>query len=94
MQATLNIRLDGVLKQRGEKVLKEHGISVSAAVRALWEQLATTKDLPDFLVESTQQNAQRKRRVMALKAMAGVAEGACSNLTDEEMRAMYEARYE
>lgn len=94
MQATLNIRLDGVLKKRGEKVLKDHGISVSAAVRALWEHLAATKELPAFLLESTQEEAQRTKRMMALKAMAGVAEGACSNLTDEEMRAMYEARYE
>ncbi len=94
MQATLNIRLDGVLKERGEKVLKSHGISVSAAVRALWEQLATTKELPDFLATRTQEEQMKTKRVTALKALAGVAEGSCSHLTDEQMQAIYEARYE
>lgn len=94
MQATLNIRLDGALKERGEKVLRSHGVSVSAAVRALWEQLAATKELPDFLMAHTQEEEAKRKRVAALKGLAGVAEGSCSNLTDEEMRAIYEARYE
>ena len=40
MASTLNIRIDSALKERGDKVLKENGISVTEAIRALWETLA------------------------------------------------------
>lgn len=94
MQATLNIRIDDALKERGDKVLREHGVSTSAAVRALWEQLAASKELPDFLREKLDAQDGREKRKAALKALAGVGEGACSNMTDEEMRAQYMSRYE
>lgn len=34
------------------------------------------------------------RKKSALRALAGIGEGACSNLADEEMRAIYRSRYE
>ena len=49
MDATLNARMDSTLKERGDKVLRDNGISVSTAVRALWQELASTRELPDFL---------------------------------------------
>lgn len=94
MQATLNIRIDETLKRRGDKVLREHGISTSAAVRALWAQMADTRDLPAFLHEELQMQDGRDKKKAALRALAGIGEGACSNMTDEEMRALYGSRYE
>lgn len=49
MASTLNIRIDSTLKERGDKVLKENGISVTEAIRTLWETLAKTHELPEFL---------------------------------------------
>lgn len=36
----------------------------------------------------------RDQKKAALKAFAGIGEGACSTLTDEEMRAIYRSRWE
>lgn len=94
MQATLNIRIDETLKERGDKVLREHGVSTSSAVRALWAQMANTRELPSFLREALQNEDGRARKKAALRALAGVGEGACSLLTDDEMRALYRGRYE
>ena len=46
MASTLNIRIDSTLKERGDKVLRENGISVTEAIRVLWETLAKTHELP------------------------------------------------
>lgn len=93
MQATLNIRIDETLKERGDKVLREHGISTSAAVRALWSQLASTKDLPLFLCDELRESEGRDKKKAALKAFVGIGEGTCSSLTDEEMSEIYRGRY-
>ena len=94
MQATLNIRIDQTLKERGDKVLRDHGVSTPAAVRALWEQLASSRELPPFLQESLQKSSGRTQKKAALLELAGVGEGLCSNLTDNEMRDLYMSRYE
>lgn len=94
MQATLNIRIDQTLKVRGDKVLRAHGVSTSAAVRALWEHLAATKELPDFLHEAHRDEKACEKKKAALKALAGIGEGPYSNLTDEELNAIYLSRYE
>lgn len=49
MQSVLNVRIDSALKERGDKVLAENGISVSNAVRSLWEELAKTREVPSFI---------------------------------------------
>lgn len=94
MQATLNIRIDESLKERGDKVLRDNGVSTSAAVRALWEHLAASKELPAFLQDKLREHDGREKKKAALKALAGMAEGACSNMTDAEMREQYMSRYE
>lgn len=38
--ATINVRLDGALKEAGDAALAEEGITVSQIVRALWRKLA------------------------------------------------------
>lgn len=94
MQATLNIRIDETLKERGDKVLRDHGISTSAAVRALWTQMANTRDLPEFLHDELRMQDGRDKKKALLKALAGVGEGSCSALTDDQMRELYRSRYE
>lgn len=47
--ATLNVRLPEDLKERGMQVLDREGVSVSALVRALFRELESTQQLPDFV---------------------------------------------
>lgn len=94
MDATLNVRLCAVLKERGDKVLRENGVSTSAAVRAFWQELADTRELPGFLQKATRKSAEQARKACALDALDGVAKGALSNLTDEQIKAIGMERYE
>ncbi|MBO4365184.1 MAG: type II toxin-antitoxin system RelB/DinJ family antitoxin [Eggerthellaceae bacterium] len=94
MDATLNVRMSAPLKERGDKVLRENGISTSAAVRALWQELAATRTLPSFLEDLTQAASSKKTKRLALDALVGVAQGSLSDLTDEELEAVGVARYE
>ena len=94
MQATLNVRMDAALKERGDKVLRESGTSTSDAVRALWAEMAATHELPDFLRKASAADEQAARKKAALLAFGGVGEGTCSNLTDAEMALIERARYE
>ena len=62
MASTLNIRIDSTLKERGDKVLRENGISVTEAIRVLWETLAKTHELPEFLQgQDPKKEAMRKK---------------------------------
>ena len=94
MDATLNVRLNASLKERGDKVLRENGISASAAVRALWREMATTRSLPSFLEGATGEAAAKKAKIRALGQLVGIAQGSLSNLSDEEPDAGGMARYE
>lgn len=94
MEATLNVRINGTLKERGDKVLREHGISTSAAIRALWQELADTREIPPFLAAATKEEMARKAKASALDALTGIAQGSLSNLSDNELQAIGMARYE
>ena len=94
MDATLNVRLNASLKERGDKVLRENGVSASAAVRALWREMASTRSLPSFLQDATDEAAAKKVKARALDQLIGVAQGSLSNLSDEELDAVGMARYE
>ena len=94
MDATLNVRLNASLKERGDKVLRENGISASAAVRALWREMASTRSLPSFLEDATNEAAAKEAKTQALDQLAGVAQGLLSNMSDEELDAVGMARYE
>lgn len=61
MQTVLNVRMDSTLKERGDKVLSENGISVSAAVRALWAELAKTRTRSRVLAEARGGRAAQAR---------------------------------
>ena len=94
MDATLNVRMDEAVKRRGDKVLKDNGVSVSAAVRALWEEMGTTRELPDFIRKRQECDDQTQAKKNMLSALVGVAQGSLSNMTDEELRAVGMERYE
>ena len=93
MDATLNVRMSAPLKQRGDKVLREHGISASAAVRALWQELASTRKLPAFLEQAVDGSLEKKAKLLALDELAGIAQGTLSEMSDEELEAVGMARY-
>ena len=94
MDATLNVRLNASLKERGDKVLRENGVSASTAVRALWREMASTRSLPSFLQDATDEAAAKKVKARALDQLICVAQGSLSNLSDEELDAVGMARYE
>ena len=39
-QATINARLNATVKERGDKVLRDNGISTTEAIRGLWSSMA------------------------------------------------------
>ncbi|MBO4351962.1 MAG: type II toxin-antitoxin system RelB/DinJ family antitoxin [Eggerthellaceae bacterium] len=94
MEATLNVRMSAPLKERGDKVLHDNGISASAAVRALWQEMATTRTLPAFMQDLKDDSAAKKAKRLSLEALAGVGEGTLSALSDEELEAIGKSRYE
>lgn len=94
MDATLNVRMSTTLKERGDKVLRQNGISTSMAVRALWQELASTRELPAFLREASSNAQEVASRKRALESLAGIAQGSLTNCTDDELDALGMARYE
>lgn len=82
MQSVLNVRMDSALKKRGDKVLSDHGISVSTAVRALWSQLANTRTLPDFLKNTDEREAAKRQKRDALERLASIGDGAFKDQPD------------
>lgn len=92
MEATLNVRMEAPLKQRGDSVLREHGISTSEAVRALWRHMAETHSVPDFMTEDSSDKA-RHEKMAALAELLGSAEGALTHATDAELESLGKARY-
>ncbi len=103
MQSVLNVRMDSMLKERGDKVLAEHGISVSEAVRALWMQLVRTRSLPEFMQDADGRMSAKQTKRAALEKLASIGDSWPSISDDasgydammdevyEEMWAKYEA---
>ena len=50
-QATINARLNATVKERGDKVLRDNGISTTEAIRGLWSTMARTREVPSFLAQ-------------------------------------------
>lgn len=68
--AVLNIRLPEELKRHGNQVLERNGISISEAVRRLYEYLEREQDIPEFMSECA--NAQEfENRRKALRSIVG-----------------------
>ena len=94
MDATLNVRMSAPLKKRGDKVLRDNGISTSTAVRALWQELADTRELPAFLKAKVRDSSAKKTKLHALDSLTGIAHGRLTDLSDQELEALGLERYE
>ncbi|MCL1797872.1 MAG: hypothetical protein FWG24_06155 [Eggerthellaceae bacterium] len=73
--ATLNVRMPEELKFGGDAVLEREGISVSNAVRGLYEYLKTNQDIPDFIRNNEDKEAKReltRKRREALEKTIGI----------------------
>ena len=69
--ATLNVRLPEDLKRHGGQVLERNGVSVSDAVRALYEHLTASQALPDFMEGAEGDSIYDRRRKLA-RSMVGI----------------------
>ncbi len=89
-QATINVRMNAALKERGDGVLREHGLSTSEAIRALWRELARTREVPAFLLdtEADRAEAERRRKRAALEGLSRcvASEGAVTDETLADLR--------
>lgn len=96
MQSVLNVRMDSSLKERGDKVLSENGISVSCAVRALWSQLASTRSLPDFLKAATESEQEKQAKRVALDRLAAISSSSLDGVSSDaqDQSAMMESMYD
>lgn len=61
---TLNVRMDESLKERGNQVFARRGISTSAAVRKLYEYVDREQDVPEWMIDSAEDEIARKRRLL------------------------------
>lgn len=69
--AVLNIRLPKSLKEHGNQVLSKNGISVSKAVRRLYEYMEREQALPDVLADDLDKDKSNDKRRL-LREIAGV----------------------
>jgi len=67
----LNVRIEDSLKQRGDRVFQEHGLTPSVIIRAVWQYAADNKELPAFIREANEEEAQKKEEQKRLLAEAG-----------------------
>lgn len=88
MASTLNIRIDSTLKERGDKVLKENGVSVTEAIRMLWETLANTRELPEFLQNQSSKKKVARKKLEAIELLGSLPATTFSDMSDNELRDM------
>lgn len=70
---TLNVRLPEDLKRHGGEVLARSGVSVSQAVRCLFEHLEQTQEVPSWMEVEPREDAVAARRQL-LRSLAGSAD--------------------
>lgn len=70
----MNVRIDGDLKEAGDKALKELGVSATDAVRALWAYVADRKAMPDLSTHADEAacEEERRRRLRLVEESAGM----------------------
>ena len=70
--ATLNVRLNKDLKQRGDAVLAREGISTTHAVRKLYQYLDQNQEVPTWVKESNTEDTYELRR-KRMRELVGIA---------------------
>lgn len=69
--ATLNARLDRNLKMRGDAVLAREGVSVSSAMRKLYQYLDQHQTLPSWMRDERENDAYERRRE-GMRSLVGI----------------------
>ena len=59
---TINVRLDAGLKDHGMQVFERSGISVSDAVRKLFEHVEHEQAVPEWMLDDAGADVQRRRK--------------------------------
>ena len=70
--ATLNARLNRNLKTRGDAVLSRGGVSVSDAIRSLYQYLDEHQEMPSWMRETEETDKYEQRRA-GMRDLVGVA---------------------
>jgi DNA-damage-inducible protein J len=70
----ISVRMPVDLKQQGDEVLKREAVSVSSAVRGLYEYLRREQQLPAFLEEQREDEKAQliQRRKALMREMVGI----------------------
>ena len=82
-ESTINVRLDATLKQHGMEVLNDCGMSVTDAVRTLFQYMESNRTLPPELANSTKQEDVYQQRRKMMRSLIGILP---SDVTLEEAR--------
>ena len=82
-EATINARLPESLKRHGSEVLKRNGVSVSAAVRSLFEHLEKSQEIPAWM-QAEENDVYQKRRSFAQSIAAAKPDSIPGNLDARE----------
>lgn len=84
---TINIRINSTLKERGDAVLKQNGISTTEAIRMLWEEMSQTRQLPDFIARKQENSANsiREKKFKALDCLCAIAQPTDFSPTDKHL---------
>ena len=88
--ATINVRLPEDLKASGEEVLNREGLSVSDAVRRLYEYLDEAQAVPEFLKntlgpDSPDLVAEQRARLESLAGIADPTNASLESIKDERL---------
>ncbi|AUD89438.1 type II toxin-antitoxin system RelB/DinJ family antitoxin [Bifidobacterium breve] len=69
----MNVRIDAKLKNEVDEVLKDKGVSVSDAIRALWSYIADRKEMPvlETTAEEQAREAEKQRKLKLIRESAG-----------------------
>ena len=73
ISGTINARLPEGLKRHGMQVLDREGVSVSQAVRSLFEFLETEQTVPSWMVAEKSGDAEVEANRRKLRSLVGVA---------------------
>ena len=90
-------RVDDAVRMRADAVIRAAGLSAGDIIRAVWERIAGTGELPAEVVAQRPEDAHDERkealeRFMQLRAELGSIESLVT-LTDEQMREELSNRY-